>query len=507
MRRFSVDRWVLLMVGVGAVLLLSHLGNGRLWQDEAETAVLGKNTLRYGSPRAFDGVNRINPSLPVQAGDAWTYHTWLPFYAAAAAFRVAGPTTAAARFPFALMGVISIWLGYLAARRLTQDRAIARLTTFLLITSVPFLLHMRQCRYYAPAVLFTLWSVLAYVRFIQNKRWAAVELICAVLVLFHAEHGAFAPVFLALGLHHAFTQRGPQRTRGILVAVTLLALTIPWMIYLQAGQHHRGFALREISRHLQFYFRQINRFLFPIVVWIPALIFWRPIFKNLFGERGTAAHEGWKLAAVLLSVGFLFLIFLPEQRHFRYLIFLVPFLLMVHAAFLVRLLRMKQWPVLALAGFLIFCTVEATPHGPAGLPAFGIRCLFLEFVGELTHPYRGPVDGVVELLQKEGRAGETLKIPYEEQPIIFYTPAIVVEPVPASDNFARETFPDWIVLRRDWLPNGFLESPYYRQIQARYREVPLDAPDIPWQNRPDPGYHRFRTDLKAPPVIVFRKER
>ena len=484
------------MVAFGAVLLLSNLGNGRLWQDEAETAVLGKNTLRYGYPRAFDGVNHLNPSLPLQSGEAWTYHTWLPLYAAAASFRVAGPTTTAARFPFALMGLLSIWLGYLVAKNLTGDRTIARLTTFLLVTSVPFLLHMRQCRYYAPAVLFTLWSVLAYWRFIRNKQGSALEFICAGVLLFHADHGVFAPVFLAMGLHHAFTQQGSsQRTRGMAVAAILLALTVPWMIYLRAGQHHRAFALREISHHLQFYFRQVNRFILPIVIWLPLLIFWRPLFQNLFGEKGTAAGRGWRLVALLLGVGFLFLIVVPEQRHFRYLIFLMPFLLMIQAALLIRISQKKRWIGAVLAALLIFIP-----------DLFHPRCFFAEFIGELRHPYRGPVDGIVELLQKESRAGETVKTPYEEQPIIFYLPSLIVEPVPKSEDFARETFPEWIILRRDWLPDRFFESPYYHQIQARYREVLLDAPDIPWQNRPDPGYHLFRTDLKAPPVIVFRRE-
>jgi hypothetical protein len=114
------------------------------------------------------------------------------------------------------------------------------------------------------------------------------------------------------------------------------------------------------------------------------------------------------------------------------------------------------------------------------------------------------VDAVVELLEKEALPGQSLKIPYEDHPILFYTDC-VVEPVVKPEDFSRPTFPDWIVLRRDWLPGGFWESPYYRQIKERYEERILDAPDIPWQNRPDPGYHRFRTDESAPPVLVYKK--
>ena len=82
------DPWLILLLAAGAALLLANLGdgNGRLWQDEAETAVLGKNTLHYGYPRAFDGVNRVNSAMPTAAGDAWTYHTWLPMYLVAGSF-------------------------------------------------------------------------------------------------------------------------------------------------------------------------------------------------------------------------------------------------------------------------------------------------------------------------------------------------------------------------------------------------------------------------------------
>ena len=499
-RRISIDRWVLLMIGIGAILLLSNLGNGRLWQDEAETAVLGKNNLLCDYPRAFDGVNRLNPSVAVQTGDAWTYHTWLPMYMAAASFLAVGATTAAARFPFALMGVISVWLSYLAARKLTGDRTVARLTTVLLVTSVPFLLHMRQCRYYAPAVLFTLWSVLAYRRFCRGKRWSTGELVLSLVLLFHADHGVFAPILAAFGLHFLISQPNSGRTRKALAATgAVLLLTVPWAIYLKSGQHHHDFSWKEISHHFQFYLRQINQFIFPIWFW---LIVW--LASRLTGRRSPPtpglSKEDRLLVGLLIGMGLLFLIVVPEQRHFRYLIFLVPFFLLIEAALLARTLRSRHWLGLALICLLIFTDLAAIR-----IP-FRIRSLPMEFIGELTHPYRGPVDGIVELLQQEGRAGETLKTPYEEHPILFYTPMLIVEPLEKSEDFARETSPDWIVLRRDWLPHGFLESPYYRQIQARYREVLLDAPDIPWQNRPDPGYHRFWTDTQAPRVVIFRRK-
>ena len=108
--RTGPDWIALLLLLLGGALLFTHLDNGRLWQDEAETAVLGRNVLRYGYPRAYDGINWINPALPLRAGYAWTYHSWLPMYAAAGSFALFGADTWPARFPLAVMGLLSIWL-------------------------------------------------------------------------------------------------------------------------------------------------------------------------------------------------------------------------------------------------------------------------------------------------------------------------------------------------------------------------------------------------------------
>ncbi len=505
-RGWSADPWLVLLLLVAAVLLLAGLGNGRLWQDEAETAVLAKNILRFGYPRAFDGVNRLNPGLPLGPNYAWTYHPWGSLYTAALSFLLFGINTASARLPFALMGLFSIWMSYRVVRRITGDRSLARWTAFLLATSVPFLLHMRQCRYYAPSVLFSLWAAGAYGRFLRERRWAGAELVFALLLLFHNNHGVFLPTVIGLALHLAWIRPGRKTIlRAAGVGAVTAALTLPFFLFLQSGQHHTGTSFKELRHHAEFYFRQINIYLLPVTVWILPLIVWRSSFRPVLGRPGSPLRAGWKLAVCLLAAGLVFLVFVPYQRHFRYLIYLIPWLLMAQAALLRRVVQLRRPLGLALAAILIFTNLNyAAPYALAKSEKGRVRSYQWELIEELLHPYRGPIDGIVELLDREGKPGETLKTPYEEYPILFYT-SLRVEPLARMEDFANETFPDWIVLRRDWLPGGFLESDYFRRIQASYREILLDAPDIPWQNRPDPGYHRFRTDSSAPPVRVFRK--
>ena len=237
--KFSVDRWLVLFLLIGGVLLLTRLDNGRLWQDEAETAFLAKNILRDGYPRATDGINRLNASIPLAAGEAWTYHPWLSMYTVALSFKLFGADTLPARLPFAAMGLFSLWLCYRVVRRITGDRSLARWTAFLLAVNVPFLLHMRQCRYYAPSVLFSLWAVLAYWRLLQNRRWAFAEMVVALSLLFHNNHGVFLPLLAGMALHLIWKRperRTLRRTAGAGVAALLLAL--PFLFYFHSGQHH-----------------------------------------------------------------------------------------------------------------------------------------------------------------------------------------------------------------------------------------------------------------------------
>lgn len=516
----SGSREFTLLLAAGAVLLLANLGdgNGRLWQDEAETAVLAKNTLRFGYPRAFDGVNRLNPALPLAPGEAWTYHPWLSMYLLAGSFALLGPTTFAARLPFALMGLVSLLLFYRLVQTMTGDRQLARWAGVLLVTSVPFILHMRQCRYYAPSVLLSLWSVRAYWRFLHQRPGSVPELSASLTLLFHANHGVFAPVAAALAAHFALERSGPKRWgRALAVGAVVLALTLPFALYLQAGQHHGDFSGEEIRHHAQFYFRQVNKFVLPVAPWAIVLGIWRPSFRSLFGERGTALRRSFGIAACLIGTGFLFLLLGPIQRHFRYMVFLIPWLLLIHAALLRGLFQRSR--IAAALAFFLFALTDLHYTGPsvlaAQLPAIRARlssplvkprCLLLELGGELTSAYRGPMDGLIEILSQRARPGQTIKIPYGDPAVIFYTD-LVLEPIVRPEDFLRETTPDWVVIRRDWIPAEFFQSRYHQTLLETYRRHELDVPDIPWQNRPDPGYHRFRTDRGAPRVVVYEKIR
>src|SRR3954447_20560932 len=143
--------WVL--VAAGALLIFASLSQRCLWQDEAETALLGRNIVKFGRPVAFDGVNLVSQELGAELDgqQVWRWSPWVQFYLATASISLLGATTFAARLPFALFGVLTLPALYALTAALARSRLAARLATALAVTSVPFLLHVRQARWYAVA--------------------------------------------------------------------------------------------------------------------------------------------------------------------------------------------------------------------------------------------------------------------------------------------------------------------------------------------------------------------
>src|SRR5262249_11846197 len=140
---------------LAALLIFTSLDGRGLWQDEAETGLLARSILRDGIPRASDGVNVVSQLCGEEFGPdyVWRFHPWLQFYVAAAGITLGGPTTLAARIPFAILGLCVMPLLYWTALRLFSSRLVARLGAAYLTLSVPFLLHVRQARWHALAYL------------------------------------------------------------------------------------------------------------------------------------------------------------------------------------------------------------------------------------------------------------------------------------------------------------------------------------------------------------------
>ena len=495
MAKPSLDWVVVGFLGLAATLLLTGLDNGLLWQDEAETAVLARNTLAFGYPRAFDGRSYVEAYTGYGPGQAWIYSPWLPLYLLAGVFAVAGESTAVARMPFALIGWLSVYLAWRLARRLTTDRTVQRLTLALLVCSVPFLLHMRQCRYYSMTTALLLGVCLAYLSVVKrpsHRRGLVLGLLLGAL--FHTNFGLVLPVAAALAIHQWRWGSPTARTCLLTSAAAAAVLSVPWAVFFyRPGVFSGALTLDRLGDHLEYYVRVTNKYLVPLAAMSLLSGTWRLLQRRPLPLRRwwRSCSSGERFAIVLIAVYALFLL-LPDQRHMRYLIPVLPVLLFFEARWLaawVTRWRVAGW---ALAALALLTNVLQSPHA---------RIPLADFSYELTHAYRGPMEGIVAYLREHGESGQTVKIPYDDRTLMFYTQMTVERPT----QFLQESYPEWVVIRRDWIPGEFFRSDYVQRIEATYDRIDVDAPDILWQNREDPGSHHFRTVRDAPRVVIYRK--
>jgi hypothetical protein len=87
------------MAALALPLLSIHLGADYMWLDEADTAVLASNILKFGVPKAWDGVSFIDSDMGARENDelVMVSHPWRQYYIAAASFALLGENNVAAR--------------------------------------------------------------------------------------------------------------------------------------------------------------------------------------------------------------------------------------------------------------------------------------------------------------------------------------------------------------------------------------------------------------------------
>ena len=510
--------WVLLLAGL--VLLLTNLGNIYLWQDEAETALLSQRLGQYGLPLAYDGRNLIRQApMDVQYTEdwVWVYHPWMPFLFTALSFTLLGPTTFAARLPFALAGLATVLLLYDSVRRHLKDQRLAMLSSSLLLLCIPFLLHARQCKYFAFAALFTVAVLDAYLLLTQTENRLAVPyLVLAGFALFHSNFGAFLPTFAGLGVH--FLLQGISRRRLVRLAPPLLMLAVlvfPWAIYLQTWARGRFvFDIYRFVGHLVHYVVYITGWVLP---WPLAVAF---VFLLLSSwKRPGPQNSVFGLYTAVIVVTILFLSATFIWMYFSYIVQLVPLLAVLLAYTVLRLspsrpagivlvvalvasnllhlfpyflpiTRSFKWASLAPRAYLAEtdALIEA-----AGQP----RSDLLDYAYELTHDYDGPDEGIVLLLREQANPGDLVVANYGELPILFYTGLDIAGGL-AAFRIGELEEPTWVIKRRD--------GPYLQEMDkllasASYQPITIPYADILWGNRPVPEYHKYAT-VQGPPYVV-----
>lgn len=491
------------MLILACFFLFKNLGNIYLWEDEAVTALLARSTLRLGYPTGFDGVNRIIPAVGVDS-PYWINEPWLPFYVLAFFFWLFGESTFTARLPFVLFGLGAIGLTYILSRRLYSEKGIARIAILLLAFSVPFLILMRTCRYYSPTLFFSLASMIGFIKLLNKERGSFLLLTLSTVACYFSNNGLWIPLIMTQIIYLAIF----SRDRAVLyrygaVLLISLILAIPWYWLAHTFHFGTGPSLENYRKNLELYVRSVNKYIIPHAFWILFFIgcalygrftkkqfvadFLRDVGKVL-RDRSSILLILW----VLMTLGFLVFV---NQRFFRYLSSIFSALIILHAVLIERLLRSRLRPLgIAVLLFVLFSNLLNSPQR--------ISFPIANYIAEITHDYDGPNEGIILYLKKHAKKTDTVKLYYEDAPVMFYTGLKV-------DNrwyTQEETYPEWIIPRRPWAEGGFWTSQYYAKIQERYERIEIPYPDIQWENREDLGEHHFRTVRGASNVLLFRRK-
>ena len=515
---------------VGSVLILLNLGNRYLWTDEAETALLGRNIVRFGLPKAWDGRNLVSQELGLDYGDDWVWRwtPWLPKYVAAGSFLLFGESTLTARLPFALMGILSLALFYLLTVRVFKDPWTALLAVAFLALSVPFLLYVRQCRYYSVAILASLCSVHALFGLLEGRRRSAIGLVLSLTALFHSNYLIFIATLAswAVAVPAFFPRREAILRVGGWSAAALL-LNAPWLFYF--GVFNRpsdAERIHSFAENLGRYYVWTNRFAFPLVavLLLALLLIWVRRRTGAWGESELRPFL-FLLTCCLIYVA---VIAMAPWSFFRYLVGLLPLFALL-LAFVCRAFFRQSVVAGALVTLLLL--LSGLPHTLSALPVedrvyervaeidgskpMNVWFPLYNYLDEVTHDFDGPIEAMIGLLRERGRPGDRVFISYGDLPLKFYTDFEVRGGLTGERLTGWK--PDWIFERSFF---RFVDRPTMAADAARMRQFLMRLPsdeyrrvldpeilDLSWENIPEPAYHRYRTPQEGRPIRIMERRR
>jgi hypothetical protein len=128
------------------------------------------------------------------------------------------------------------------------------------------------------------------------------------------------------------------------------------------------------------------------------------------------------------------------------------------------------------------------------------------YLNELRHPYRGPLEGIVELLESRGKPGDVVVISYDDLPLKFYTKDRVFGGL-AGDDLSQARGARWLILRYHSVTDRLkpVEDFIKDQIalNSNYHPITLDVTDSKFENREEPDEHQFESPTGGRKVVVY----
>ena len=388
MARWSLPAAILLVL-LAAVLLFTRLGHYPLWDDEATTAMFGRNVLKTGDTSAMVGHNIIAFRNGRELVDGkLRYLPPLQYWAVAAGAAVLGESNLAARFPFAAAGLLTVALMALWMLRARAGPLIWAGMSLALLGNVSLILFSRQCRYYSLAIFFSLLVAYLYLNW-SGRRRHLLFISAASLALWAANYLNFAALFVVLGVDYVLWRRKERPLRLAdwatwLVPVAVLGLPLV-LIFNPLG---KGIVAEESlpwlakrATLLCWHLRELNVCEFGVGLLLIAAPVLALVIKDHWLRRATLALAVYLVTITLISPQ---PISVTHRADVRYLVPVIPLCAYLGVRVICLGTGRRWW--LAMPVMLI-CFGTNLAHGTwLGRPE--LRSTIVQYCGELIIPQR-----------------------------------------------------------------------------------------------------------------------
>jgi hypothetical protein len=500
------------LVLLAGFLLLYNLDDRLLWGDEAETALLAHNITRFGVPKATDGKNYITllgRGYDSNKSDIWVWSPWLDEYVTAASFYIFGKSTFAARFPFALIALLSIISLLFVTQRLYHNHELTIITVLLCVTNAAFLIHARQCRYYALIAFAQIWLLYGYKLLITAApKRGGLFLVLALAVQFYCNYIVVLGNVLALCISTVFVcrrHRNLLRNLAICLAGFVL-LTIPWLAYAKPWHQSSNASLGYFTENLLYYLSEIHFYIMPLV-----LVFIIPVWYLLNRRKQPSKAKEPTMKDIeiflwILVLAHLTVLGMIQGIFFRYIILLVPVIIILTSVILANYVRP---PIFRYLLILILCCSNAI----AVFTAYPLRTShsismpFVQFIREITSNYEDRLEDMVCYLRQNANPNQSLYVLDPEFPLIFYTDMRIIDGR-FTQTLNPNDLPDWILSES---ASGMVPSPLMQlptPLLKFYEPVNLNVHDTPRSaSQPEPDVHVPFTASKMTQLVIYKKIR
>ncbi|MBI4140948.1 hypothetical protein HY485_03880, partial [Candidatus Woesearchaeota archaeon] len=204
MKDYKTLTFLTILFFASIYLLFTNLDSRSFWTgDEATSVFVSRSVAKYGIPYCFYDDKIMEDENLWCKNKIYTEYLWLHNYLSALSILLSGFSVYSARLPFAILGVIFVFLVYYVTKKNTQNQNLAILTSTAALTTVYYLLLFRVARYYGVALVLSVLFIDAYNELLRNNK-KGYFLVANLLMIFN-HFGMFLVQIFSVVVYHFLT--------------------------------------------------------------------------------------------------------------------------------------------------------------------------------------------------------------------------------------------------------------------------------------------------------------